>query len=144
MSGKRNGTWISGWVRDRWQKYQAYKTQKEILHQATEQIVEVADPVIRQAKRYRNVLKNPIAGAMEYCTSIIGDIPGPFELSRNGSHTYPAVKCLFAFPNELEEVIRVSPEVNAFREKGYKGNVSALLTMAKQERTIFSYQQDGR
>lgn len=143
MNGQQNGTGIGGWFRGRWQQYQVHKTQEEMLHQATERIVEVADPVIRQARKYRHVLKEPVAGAIAYCSTLVGGIPGPFELSRRGYHASPVVKSLFASPDELEEVVRISPEVSAYLESGYSGNVSALLTMARQEKTIFGYQQDG-
>jgi len=63
--------------------------------------------------------------------------------SRGSFHKNPLVKALFASPDELEEVLRISPEAMALRERGHSGEVSALLTMLHQEKTIFGYQQEG-
>ena len=143
MKVQKNQTGFGGWLKDKWQKYQSQRTNEERLRQATEQVVEVADPAIRQARRYRNALRSPVAGAMEYCNTIVESIPGPVELSRRGYHAHPLVKSLFASPDELEEVLRISPETNALREQGQHGEVVALLTMTRQERTIFGHQQHG-
>lgn len=132
-----------GWVAGIWRQYQERQAHEEVLRQATEQVVEVADPVIRQARRYRRVLRKPVAGAMEYCRSLIDAIPGPVALGRGSYHADPLVKALFASPGELEEVVRISPEAMALRERGHSGEVSALLTMLHQEKTIFGYQQEG-
>ncbi|MHB8810041.1 MAG: hypothetical protein ACYC9M_08510 [Desulfobulbaceae bacterium] len=132
-----------GWVEGIWRQYQARRANEEVLRQATEQVVKVADPAIHQARRYRKVLRKPVAGAMEYCRSLIDAIPGPVVLSKEGYHANPLVKALFASPDELEEVIRISPEAMALRERGHSGEVSALLTMLHQEKTIIGYQQEG-
>lgn len=132
-----------GWFEGIWRQYWEHRANEEILRQATEQVVKVADPVIRQARRYRKVLRKPVAGAMEYCRSLIDAIPGPVVLSRGSFHTNPLVKALFASPDELAEVLHISPEAMALRERSHSGEVSALLTMLHQEKTIFGYQQEG-
>jgi hypothetical protein len=139
VSRKENG----GWIRGIWDQYQARRTNEKELRQATEQVVQVADPVIRQARRYRKLLRTPVAGAMEYCKSLIDAIPGPVVLSRGRYHEDPLVKALFASPDELEEVLHISPQISALREQGFTGDVVALLTMQLQEKTIFGHQQVG-
>jgi hypothetical protein len=143
MNGQAGGRTIGGWFRNSWNTYQEQKTQKKILRQITEQLVEVADPIIRQARRYHTVLHDPISGSMDYCSSIVDTLPGPVPLSREQYHANPLVKALFASPDELEEVLRISPEVKACQEKGTEGEVTALLTMTSHEKTIFGYQQEG-
>jgi hypothetical protein len=143
MSKQESGIKIGRWLRDTWHHYQEHKAQEKILRRITEQVVEVADPYIRQAKRYHSVLRDPITESMNYCTSIVDALPGPVELSRKGYHANPLVKSLFASPDELEEVVRISPEVKAFKDKGLEGEVTALLTMVSQEKTIFGHQQKG-
>jgi len=143
MSEQDGGIKIGKWLKDTWSHYQEHKAQEKILRQITEQVVEVADPYIRQAKRYRNVLRDPIVGSMNYCTSIVDALPGPVELSRNEYYANPLVKSLFASPDELEEVIRISPEVHAIKEKRVAGEVTALLTMTSHEKTIFGHQKKG-
>jgi hypothetical protein len=143
MSGQNGGMKFGKWFQDTWHHYQEHKAQEKMLHQIIEQVVELADPYIRQAKRYHNVLRDPIVGSMEYCTSIVDALPGPVELSRKGYHANPLVKSLFASMDELEEVVRISPEVQAFKDKGAEGNVTALLTMTSEEKIIFGHQQKG-
>ncbi len=143
MNGQVGGIKIGRWFRNTWHRYQEHKTQEKMLRQITEQVVEVADPYIRQAKRYHNVLRDPITGSMNYCTSIVDALPGPVELSRKGYHADPLVKSLFASPEELEEVIRISPEVQAYKGRGTEGEVTAMLSMTSHEKTIFGHQQKG-
>ena len=132
-----------GWIGNIWSQYRTRRDNEEVLRQATEQVVKVADPVIRQARRYRKVLRTPVSGAMDYCQSLIDAVPGPVTLSRSQYHADPLVKALFASPDELEEVLRISPEVTALRKQGHTGKVSAMLTMLHQEKTIFVHKQEG-
>jgi hypothetical protein len=137
----RGGT--GGWLGSIWRQYQVRRSGDEALRQATEQVVETADPVIRQTRGYRNALRAPMAGAIDYCRSLADALPGPVVLSRGNYHADPLVKALFASPDELEEVIRISPETVKLREQGKSGDVVAMMTMLKQEKTIFGHQIEG-
>jgi len=143
MSGQNQGTGIGGWIGKLWQQFQSSSTENDNVTLATEHVVEIADPVIRQARHYRQVLRDPIAGAMTYFRSLTDVIPGPVVLHRNRYHDDPLVKALFASPDELEEVLRLSPEVNALRQQGHTGEVVAMMTMVQNERTIFGSKQEG-
>lgn len=143
MNWKNRGGRLGGWLGPIWQHYQARGEQESLVRQTTDHVVQIADPVIRQAKGYRKVLHEPIAGSMEYCHALIDAIPGPVVLDRNRYYDDPLVKALFASPEELEEVLRLSPDVNALRKRGQTGDVVALLTMTQQEKTIFGHQQEG-
>jgi hypothetical protein len=132
-----------GWLGAFWQQYQKRMAGEEALRQATEQVVETADPVIRQARGYRKALRIPMAGAIDYCRSLADALPGPVVLSRGNYHADPLVKAIFASPDELEEVIRISPETAKLREQGSRGEVVAMMTMLKQEKTIFGHQREG-
>lgn len=133
----------NSWIGNIWSQYRTRRDNEEILRQATEQVVKVADPVIRQARRYRRVLRTPLSGAMDYCRSLIDAVPGPVTLSRSQYHADPLVKALFASPDELEEVLRISPELTALREQGHTGEVSAMMTVLYDEKTIFGHEQEG-
>jgi len=134
---------MAGWIKDLWGEYQQRKNAEILLHKVTEKVVDVADPLIRQARGYRKVLHAPVSGAIDYCRRLVDDVPGPVFLSKSKYHADPLVKAMFASPEELDEVINISPEVVALREKGFCGEVSALLTAETQEKTIFGYQQEG-
>lgn len=143
MSVKDSTNGNGGWVGDLWRQYQARRMNNVVLRQATEDVVKIADPFIRQASRYRKVLRTPVSGAMEYCRSLIDAIPGPVILSRGRYYDDPLVKSLFVSPEQLEEVLYISPETKALREQGYTGEIVALLTMLHEEKTIFGYKQEG-
>ena len=134
---------IVAWIQGFGQRYQAGRAQEQILRQATDMIVEVADPGIRQVGRYRKDLRSAVAGAMEYCTSLVDSLPGPVRLSRQQYHADPLVKAIFTSADELEELLRIVPENRDLpdHETG-KGSI-ALLTMAKTEKTIFRHHQQG-
>ena len=143
MNWRNSGEQLGGWIEQIWQCCQPRGEKDVLLQQTTDQVVQIADPVIRQAKGYRKALHAPLAGAMEYCASLIDAIPGPVFLDKNRYYDDPLVKALFASPDELEEVLRFSPEVNALRKQGRTGDVVALLTMMQQEKTIFGHKQEG-
>ena len=138
-SRDRNG----GWFGAAWRQYQERRAGSEIVRQATEQVVETADPTIRQTRGYHKALRTPVAGAMDYCRSLIDALPGPVVLNRGRYHDDPLVKALFASPDELAEVIRISPAAMELREQGNRGEVVAMMTMLKQEKTIFGHQMEG-
>jgi len=143
MDEKQSSGGDGGWLGAVWRQYQERRASEEVLRQATEQVVETADPTIRQARGYRKVLRTPVAGSMDYFRSLIDKLPGPVSLSRGSYHADPLVKALFASPDELEEVLRINPETTKLREQGLNGEVVAMMTMLKQEKTVFGYQQEG-
>jgi len=143
MTGQNEGTGGGGWIGKLWRQLQGSSTENDHVTLATEHVVEIADPVIRQARRYRQVLHDPVAGAMAHFQSLIESIPGPVILHRNRYYDDPLVKALFASPDELDEVLRLSPEVNALRQQGHTGEVVAMMTMVQNERTIFGSKQEG-
>jgi hypothetical protein len=128
---------------DFWQHLRSQATGDDPIVQATNRVVQIADPVIRQAKSYRQVLADPIAGSMEYFQSLLATIPGPFVLDRSRYYDDPTVKALFASPDELDEVLRYDPESNKLRQQGVTGEVMAMMTMRRQECTIFGHKQEG-
>lgn len=143
MSGRNGGSRIGAWFGSIWQQFQSQATADDPVVQATDRVVQIADPVIRQAKRYRQVLADPVAGSMRYFQSLLATIPGPVALDRNRYYDDPTVKALFASPEELDEVLRLNPEINKLRKQGLRGDMVAMMTMLQQERTIFGHKQEG-
>lgn len=143
MSGRNGGSRIGAWLGSVWQQFQTQAKTDDPVVLATDRVVQIADPVIRQAKRYRQVLADPIAGSMRYFLSISKTVPGPINLDPKRYYDDPTVKALFASPNELDEVLRFNPEINKLRKQGVVGEVVAMMTMLQQERTIFGHKQEG-
>ncbi|MEA3468338.1 MAG: hypothetical protein U9R57_08975 [Thermodesulfobacteriota bacterium] len=131
------------WIQGFGQRYLASRAQEQVLRQATDMVVEVADPRIRRIGRYRKSLRAPMKGAMGYCTRLVDSIPGPVRLSRQQYHTDPLVKAIFVSADELEEVLRLAPENSDLSDQEKKNDSIALLTMTRKERTIFKHEQQG-
>ncbi len=125
------------------QRYLASRAREQVVHQATDMVVEVADPRIRQIGRYRKSLRSPMKEAMEYCSSLVDSIPGPVRLSRQQYHADPLVKAIFVSANELEDVLRLAPENSDVSDQEKERDSIALLTMTKTEKTIFKHEQQG-
>lgn len=131
------------WIETFLQRFQSQAKEDDPITQVTDRVVQIADPVIRQAKRYRQVLAEPIAGSIRYFRSLLEIIPGPIVLHRSRFYDDPTVKALFATPDELDEVLRNDPENNNLRRQRVTGDVMAMMTMRRQERTIFGHEQEG-
>ena len=143
MNEQNDQSSFGAWIGQVWQRLQPRATGHDPIVQATDLVVQIADPVIRQAKRYRQVLADPIAGSMRYFQSLLETIPGPVILDRSRYYDDPTVKALFASPDELDEVLRFNPEINKLRQQGLTGEMVAMMTMLQQERTIFGHKQEG-
>ncbi|WP_310599409.1 hypothetical protein [Desulfobulbus sp.] len=143
MDHNDNSTGIGGWLRSVWRTFQPREQEQDPIFPMTDQVVQIADPVIRQAKRYRESLHDPVAKAMAYFRVLIDEVPGPVLLAPNRYYDDPLVKALFASPDELAEVLRLSPEINKLRQNGTQGEMVALLTMRQNERTLFGHKQEG-
>ena len=143
MSEQSKQSRIGAWMGELWQRLYPLATEEEPVLQATDRVVQIADPVIRQARGYRRILTGPIAGSMQYFESLLETIPGPVVLDRKRYYDDPTVKALFASPDELDEVLHYNPEINKLRKQGLSGEMVAMMTMLQQERTIFGHKQEG-
>ncbi len=131
------------WIQGFGQRYQASHSQEQVLRQTTDMLVEVADPRIRRVSRYRKRLRDPINGAMDYCTKLVDSLPGPVRLSRQQYHADPLIKALFVSVDELEGLLRLARENSDFSDKDRETDAIALLTMTRKEKTIFKHEQKG-
>lgn len=126
-----------------WRQHKAGKEEDENLSAVIERVIDIADPAIRRAGHYRKILRTSIVAAMDYFASVIDQIPGPIHLSKNTYFDNPTVKALFVSSDELESILHLSPDVDALRKSGFTGEAVALLTMTKEEKTIFGHQKQG-
>lgn len=134
---------IVAWIQGLGQRYQAGRAREQIVRQAIEMIVEIADPSIRQVRRYRKILRSPVVGAKEYCTSLVESIPGPVRLSRQQYHADPLVKAIFTSADELVEVLGTALVNHDLPDHDRDRDCIALLTMDKSEKTIFRHDRQG-
>lgn len=143
MNIQQNGKGIIDRACRFWRQHTAGRTEDENLSAVIERVIDIADPTIRRAGRYSKILRAPVTQAMDYCSSIIDQVPGPVRLSRDSYFDDPTVKALFVSSDQLDSILHVSPEVDALRKSGYTGEAVALLTMTKEEKTIFGHQKQG-
>lgn len=143
MNMRENAGGIIGRARRFWRQHTAGKAEEENRLALIERLIDIADPTIRQAGRYRKILGATVAGAMDYCASMIDLIPGPVHLSKSVYYDNPTVKALFVSPDALDSLLHQSPEILSLRKSGYAGEAVALLTMSKEEKTIFGHQAQG-
>ena len=129
-------TWLQGEIGKR----RAARRQRQSLIQAVEEVVEIADPIIRLARHYQKALLPSVETAISYCHQLVQALPGPVRLSRASYDNDPRVKALFLSVADLTDLI----------ERGGKGvpagsgtEISALLTMTKTEKTIYGHKQQG-
>ena len=134
---------IGKMVYDAWMGSRRRRTQTQEMHRIIDHVVQITDPGIRDAGHYRKILQSPIESAMEYCSTLIEAIPGPVALNGSGYGSDPQAEYLFASADELAEVLRLSQELKILAEQGYAGEVTALLTMTREERTVFGYKRKG-
>ena len=131
------------WIQGFGQRYHANRARELVLRQATDTVVEVADSRIRRVSKYKKSLRVPMQGAMEYCSTLVESLPGPVRLSRQQYNADPLVKALFVSADELEEVLRLASGNGALSDQKTKKDSIALLTMTREEKTVFRHEQQG-
>ena len=112
------------------------------MYATIEEVVDIADPTIRRARKYKKKLVSPIETAQSFCLSFMDVVPGPVRLDRDAYFHDPRVKALFATPEQMEDLLRFSPDMGAMEEER-SGSGRALLTMTKEEKTTFGHQKTG-
>lgn len=113
---------------------------RQTLLKAVEEVVEIADPIIRLAHRYRQVLLPSVENAMGYCQRIVGYLPRPVRLHRKSYHDDPLVKSLFLSVEEMETILQ---QGRAQAPPSGEQELFALLTMTKSEKIVYGHKQQG-
>ena len=111
------------------------------MRAATDHVVDVADPTIRQVGGYRKNLRGAMNAALEYCVELVDGIPGPVRLNRSRYYADPLVKAVFASDNQMMEILNSAVKKRSVQEWENSGEGVALLTMEKTERTIYGYEK---
>ncbi|HBG19594.1 MAG TPA: hypothetical protein DDY32_10065 [Desulfobulbaceae bacterium] len=128
------------WLRLKIDARQKDRQHKQNLYETIEEIVEIADPKIRLARRYRTSLLSPVEKAVSHCRMMAGSIPGPVRLHQKTYYDNPLVKALFRTVDEMETLLRQGRKTAG---PGAEKELFALLTMTKEETTIYGHKQQG-
>lgn len=128
------------WLRKEIHELQQGRRRRQDVLKAVEEVVEIADPIIRLAHRYRKILLPSIETAMTYCNQLVNSLPGPLRLNRSAYYDDPQVKALFLSVEAMDLILRQARNMAA-PEWGQE--IFALLTMNKSEKTIYGHKQLG-
>lgn len=118
----------------------ADRQRRQAVIRTIEELVEIADPKIRLARRYRNALLPPVETTLSHCRRMAHAIPGPVALNHKTYYDNPLVKALFRTVEEMESLLREARKAAA---PGAGKELFALLTMTKTETTVFGHKQQG-
>jgi hypothetical protein len=116
------------------------RLRRQALVASVEEVVDIADPIIRLAHRWRKVLLPSVERTIGYCERMITSLPGPVRLNRKNYHDDPLVKALFRSIEEMETVVQQARNVAG---PGGGQDLFALLTMTKTETIIYGHKQQG-
>ncbi len=123
--------WLEGW-------FHTNVPEDELI----DYIVNIIEPKLKQVRRYRQRLKEPLEICREHCRTMVADIPGPIALKRNGRGSDPFIRAAFTNSELLEDLLDRADETKSQAPLSGTDRV-ALLTMTSSERTIFGRKQVG-
>lgn len=128
------------WLQQGIERLSQDRQHRRALLATVETLVDIADTKIRLAHRYRQALLAPVATATSYCRQLVQALPGPVRLHPQSYHDDPLVKAIFATLEEMETTLRQARNTDP---PGSGERVYGLLTMGKNEKTIYGPQQQG-
>jgi hypothetical protein len=124
------------------QRRDARKAEEDLL-KAVEAAADLLDPKIRWVSGYRKKLKPAVARTLEYADELISKIPGPIIAHPDRWDQDSLLRAIFSSPDELNNTFSVLSKGDEFRGASAKAPFFALLTMTRQEKTVFGVKRDG-
>ncbi len=142
ISGEVESMFNTGiaWLRQEINSLRQDRRRRHDLLMAVEEVVDIADPIIRLAHRYRQILLPSVETAVAYCSQLVDSIPGPVRLHRSTYADNPLLKSLFLSVEEMESILQ---QARSNAVPGESQELFALLTMSKTEKTVFGHKQQG-
>ena len=122
------------------------ETDRQLIADMIELIVEEVEPRVRLHARYREKLEPCVRSSIAYLRSIGKQPLDPLLLSRKSWSDDPRVNAFFARADDVSTCIGRSRELRAFFENPSNAEVQeayAVLGMKKQEHTTFGTQLQG-
>ncbi|MCU0560947.1 MAG: hypothetical protein MUD16_12245 [Desulfobacterales bacterium] len=116
---------------------------EEGLLAAVETAAALVDPKIRWVSDYRRKLTPAVARTLEYADELIAKIPGPVDAHPERWDHDPVLRAVFSSPEELLLTFNSCPDVPEPLAAPADPRRYALLTMTRQERSVFGVQLEG-
>lgn len=110
-----------------------------LVADAIEAIVDAVDPRIRAERRYASKLEPGVRRTIEHMRAIGQRLPPPIPLSRASWKAEPLVRCCFARPDDVSELLGRSRELYRFFDANPGcDEAHALLGMRREERRVLA------
>ncbi|KPK33879.1 MAG: hypothetical protein AMJ66_04680 [Betaproteobacteria bacterium SG8_40] len=110
-----------------------------LVADAIEAIVDAVDPRIRAERRYASKLEAGVRRTIEHMRAIGQRLPPPVDLSPASWQSEALVRCCFARPDDVRELLGRSRELyRFFAANPGCDEAHALLGMRREERTVLA------
>ena len=106
-------------------------------------IVRVCNPATVRLSRYRKTLTSAVERTRAYSKVLIAKVPGPVEIDADSWSKDPLVNALFATVDQFEDFFFRSNWLKEFFGKTGAEHCFALLTMNREEKTVFTTDKEG-
>lgn len=121
-------------------------TEKQLVTDMTELIVETVDPRIRLKTGYVHKLERCVRNTIDHLRTIAETPLEPLLLVRSDWSVDPRLNAYFASAEDVPGLLGRSKELREFfrtPSNREQAEAFALLAMKREERTVLMYQQDG-
>jgi len=118
-------------------------TKNDPIATAIEQAVENTDPWIRAVSGYKKKLRPAVEKAIAYLDEQVDGMAPSLSLEPSGYSADPRLRAFFISAGALRKVIEGDPCLTEYRQKQGKAPAYALLSMIKQEKTVFGAERTG-
>lgn len=113
-------------------------------NEAVERIVQLANPRLRFARRYRQRLTPAVHTAMDYAHSLVAGVPPAFDASPAAWQASGSMRAFFATGEEVLRTFSQLPELRAwFEAHPAVGEVYTVLSMVLVERHVLGAALEG-
>jgi hypothetical protein len=121
-------------------------TERQLIADTIELVVETVEPRVRLNPRYREKLEGCVRKTIAYLRSIGREALEPIPFARAAWNDDPRLNAFFATADDVPACLGRSRELRAFFENPSNQDVQeayALLGMKKEERTVFGTDVQG-
>lgn len=116
---------------------------KDQVAAAIEQAVDNTDPWIRAVSGYKKKLRPAVERALAYLDEQVEGMAPPLSLGPSGYCADSRLRAFFISAAALRKFLDGDPCLTEYRQKQGKAPAYALLSMIKQEKTVFGVEMSG-
>lgn len=124
-------------------RFRATEAEDPLVAAAVERAAYLVEPRIKQTRGYPRDYRHSVAGALAQARRIAQTVPGPVDVSPASHIGDPLVHALFASPEHIGQVLSASPVMRDYIAARGIGEVYALLSMRRVEKTALGMEAQG-